>query len=170
MKKEKKSPTPKRSDALLNEEKVRKALGTFIKKYKRPPTVQELCAATGLSDKTVKAHRKRIPLGGGKDNIYQQLSGDVLLAIHARAVGYSHPAVKILAVSQGKGAPSVVETHDYTEHYPPDAVAAKLWMQLVEGFSEKTQQEHSGNVAVGMTFNYVAPAAPQPEGGTDGDH
>jgi len=142
----KKPATPKREDALRNEAQVRKAMVAFIKKYRRPPTVQELVAATGLSDKTVKQHRQRVKLGDGSPNVFQQLTGDVLLALHARAVGYSHPAVKILAVSQGKGEPSIVETHDYTERYPPDAASAKLWMQLVEGFSEKTQHEHSGEV------------------------
>ncbi len=143
----KKAPTtPKREDALRNEAQVRKAMGAFIRKHKRPPTVQELVQATGLSDKTVKQHRQRIKLGDGSPNVFQQLTGDVLMALHARAVGYSHPAVKILAVSQGKGEPSVVETHDYTEYYPPDAASAKLWLQVVEGWGEKTQHEHSGEV------------------------
>ena len=86
-------------------------------------------------------------MGDGKPNPYQVLTPDVMLALHARAVGYSHEAVKIMAVSQGSGLGSSVETHDYTEHYPPDTAAAKLWVQLVEGFSEKTQHEHSGEIA-----------------------
>ncbi|QKG56995.1 hypothetical protein GKZ68_10375 [Hymenobacter sp. BRD128] len=142
--------TPKtkseREDRLRNSALVRKAMVAHLKKYKMPPTVQDLVAATGLSDKTVKAHRERIPLGSGKANVYQQLTGDVLLALHARAVGYSHRAVKILAVSQGKGMASVVEQIPYTEHYPPDAAAAKLWLQTVEGLSEKQEVKHSGEI------------------------
>ena len=143
----KKAPAnPKREDALRNEAQVRKAMVAFIKTHHRPPTIQELCAATGLSDKTVKAHRKRVKLGDGSDNVYQQLTPDVLLKIYAGATGYSHRAVKIMAVSQGKGVPSEVQRHEYTEHYPPNPAMAKLFMQLVEGFSEKTQHEHSGEI------------------------
>ena len=159
---------PTREDALRNEAQVRKAMVAFLKKHQRPPTVQELCAATGLSDKTVKAHRKRVKLGDGSDNVFQQLTGDVLLALHARAVGYKHRAVKIMSVSQGAGCGSSVQRHEYTEHYPPDAASAKLWMQLVEGFSEKTQHEHSGEVknpgppAIIQIQRYQAPPSDGP--------
>lgn len=155
-------PTPKREDALRNGAEVRKAMVAFIKKHHRPPTVQELVQATGLSDKTVKAHRKRVKLGDGSANVYQQLTPDVLLALHARAVGYKHRAVKIMSVSQGPYTAPEVQRHEYTEHYPPDAAAAKLWMQLVEGFSEKTEQKNSGEVK--FTFNLIAPA-PEPDAG-----
>lgn len=149
-------PAPKREDALRNSAEVRKAMLSFIKKHQRPPSIQELVVATGLSAKTVKEHRKHVKLGDGTPNIYQQLTTDVLMALHARATGYSHPAVKILSVGGPKGSGSTVERHKYTEHYPPDAAAAKLWVQLVEGFSEKTEQQQSGEVK--FTFNYQAPA------------
>ena len=144
-----------REDSQQNGALVQKVMLAFIKKHQRPPTILELVAGTGLSDKTVKLHRKRVKLGDGKDNVYQQLTNDVIMALHARAVGYSHPAVKIF----NDKIAGIVEA-DYTEHYPPDAAAAKLWMQVVEGFSEKSEQKHSGEVGVKMTFNYVAPAAP----------
>ncbi len=156
---------PAREDALRNAAEVRKAMVAFIKKHLRPPTVQELAKATGLSDKTVKAHRKRVKLGDGSENVYQQLTGDVLLALHARAVGYKHRAVKLIAVSGGAGMGSEVERHEYTEHYPPDAAAAKLWVQLVEGFSEKTEKNHTGEVGLTLNFNYVAPPTPTPDAG-----
>ena len=149
------NPKKQREDSQRNGALVQKAMLAFVKKYQRPPTIQELVAATGLSDKTVMVHRKRVKLGDGKDNVYQQLTNDVLMALHARAVGYSHPAVKIF----NDKVAGIVEA-DYTEHYPPDAGAAKLWMQVVEGFSEKSEQKHSGEVGVKMTFNYVAPAPP----------
>ena len=50
-------------------------------------------------------------------------------ALFERATGYSHPAVKILAVSGGQGCGSRVEVVDYTEHYPPDVEAAKFWLK-----------------------------------------
>ena len=54
---------------------VRKAMVAHLKKYKVPPTAAELAAATGLAERTIREHRKRIPLGSGKDNVYQQLTG-----------------------------------------------------------------------------------------------
>jgi hypothetical protein len=44
-------------------------------------------------------------------------------ALYRRAIGYSHPAVKIL---QHEGKPVKVE---YTEHYPPDTQAAFIWLK-----------------------------------------
>ena len=154
------NPNEEREDSKGNRAKIRTALLRFVKKQLRKPTKQELVELTGFSAKTVKRHLRRLTLGTGQPNPYQVLTHDVVLAIHARAVGYEHPAVKILAVSQGKGEPSEIEKVPYTEHYPPDAASAKLWMQLVEGFSEKTEQQHSG--AVGFTFNLIAPA-PAPD-------
>lgn len=48
---------------------------------------------------------------------------DVARALYHRAVGYNHPAVKIM---QYDGVPITV---DYTEHYPPDTGAATLWLK-----------------------------------------
>jgi len=151
-----------REDSQANRAKIRKALVAFIKREKRPPSATELAQATGFTLKTVKAHRKRIPLGDGKANVYQQLTGDVVMALYERATGYSHPAVKIMSVSQGPFTAPEVQRHVYTEHYAPDTAAAKLWMQLVEGFSEKTEQKQSGEVK--FTFNLIAPA-PEPDAG-----
>jgi hypothetical protein len=158
------SNKPPREDALRNAAQVRNTTVAFIKKHHRPPSIQELVAATGLSDKTVKAHRKRLKLGDGSDNVFQQLSPDVLMKLFERATGYSHKAVKIFN-DKVKG----IVKADYTEHYPPDAMAAKLWFQLVEGFTEKSEKKHTGEVGLSLKFNYVAPASPQPEGGTDGN-
>ena len=55
-----------------------------------------------MSPKTVKAHRQRIKLGDGSENVFQQLTGDVLMALHGRATGYSHPAVKIFCNKYGQ--------------------------------------------------------------------
>lgn len=140
------NPTKEREDSKGNRGKIRKQVLRFIRQELRTPTVQELVELTGLTDKTVSRHLENIKLGDGSANPYQVLTHDVMMKLYARATGYSHPAVKIMAVSQGKGEASEVERHDYTERYPPDTAAAKLWMQLVHGFSEKTQHEHSGEV------------------------
>jgi hypothetical protein len=44
-------------------------------------------------------------------------------ALYRRAIGYSHPAVKIM---QHEGKPVVVE---YTKHYPPDTQACIFWLK-----------------------------------------
>jgi hypothetical protein len=43
--------------------------------------------------------------------------------LHARAMGYSHPAVKI---KKSAGRPLTVA---YTEHYPPDTQACPFWLR-----------------------------------------
>jgi hypothetical protein len=49
---------------------------------------------------------------------------EVVNALHQRAVGYKHPAVKIMYHPDQKEIISV----PYTEHYPPDTGAAKMWL------------------------------------------
>jgi|GEM_PF-3458004 len=138
------APT-EREDGKRNRSLIRKHMLNFIKDELRAPTVQELVGLTGLSDKTVKAHLKRIKLGDGSKNPFQILTPDVMLKLYQRATGYSHEAVKILTVSV-TGVGSHVEEIPYTEHYPPDATAAKLWLQVVEGLTDKAEVNHSGEI------------------------
>lgn len=49
--------------------------------------------------------------------------GDVAASLYHRALGYSHPAVKIMAVN------GEVREVPYTEHYPPDATSAIFWLK-----------------------------------------
>lgn len=51
---------------------------------------------------------------------------EVAVKLRERALGYSHPAVKIFAPKQEGGEPVKVE---YIEHYPPDTAAASLWLR-----------------------------------------
>lgn len=139
------NPSEERADSTRNRAKIRKVILRFIRKELRKPSVQELVEATGLSDKTVKKHLGRIKLGSGP-NPYQVLTHDVMMALHARATGYSHPAEKIITVAGPKGCGSSVERHDYIEHYPPDPQSAKLWLQVVEGLTEKQEVNHTGEV------------------------
>jgi DNA-binding transcriptional ArsR family regulator len=156
------NPLEERQDSQRNRAKIQKEVARIIRKEMRKPTVQELVEATGLSDKTVKAHLKRVKLGDGAANVFQQLTPHVVLKLYERAVGYSHPAVKFLTVSGGAGAGSSVEEKEYTEYYPPDTAAAKLWFQLVEGYREKTETEVKA--PGGFTFNYVVPTDPTADG------
>jgi hypothetical protein len=71
-----------------------------------------------------------------------KISADATIAesLYHRALGYSHPAVKIF---QYEGAPVEVE---YTEHYPPDTQAASLWLRNRQPtlWRDKQDHEHTG--------------------------
>lgn len=94
---------------------------------------------------------------------------EIAASLYHRAKGYSHPAVKIMSVAQGQGMASVVERHDYVEHYPPDTAAASLWLRNRQGakWRDKTDVEHSGSVTLealilaSMNDKTAAPAVQQ---------
>ena len=48
---------------------------------------------------------------------------NVAESLYQRALGYSHPAVKIMTLG------SAIEQVPYTEHYPPDTAAAIFWLK-----------------------------------------
>jgi len=60
--------------------------------------------------------------------------------LYARAIGYSHPAVKIF---QSGGEPLKV---DYTEHYPPDVQACLFWLRnrRRQDWRDKIEHEQTG--------------------------
>jgi hypothetical protein len=152
-----------RQDVSRNRALIRRVMLDCIKNELRAPTVQEICEATGLSDKTVKAHKKHIKLGDGKSNIYQDLTPDVMLSLYKSAKGFTYTAEKLLIVSAGAGMGSEVERHELTMYVQPNTAAAKLWLQVVEGHSDTTKTEHSGAVATGgggFYFEYIVPTAP----------
>jgi hypothetical protein len=154
-----------RQDVERNRAKIRRVMLDFIKNELRSPTVQELVQLTGLSDKTVKAHKKHIKLGDGKPNIYRDLTPDVVLSLYKKAKGFTYTAEKLLTVSGGAGMGSEVERHEVEMYVQPDTAAVKLWFQLVEGYSDTTKTEHSGEVktggGAGFYFEYVVPEAPK---------
>ena len=61
-------------------------------------------------------------------------------SLYHRAKGYSHPAVKILSVA------SEVQEVPYTEHYPPDTVAAIFWLKNRQPakWRDKQEVQHTG--------------------------
>lgn len=54
----------------------------------------------------------------------EEADSNVAEALYNRAVGYSHPAVKIFGNTETGKSLEV----PYVEHYPPDTTAAKLWL------------------------------------------
>lgn len=55
----------------------------------------------------------------------EEADAKVADSLYKRAMGYSHPAVKIFADPK-TGAEKVVE---YTEHYPPDPTSMIFWLK-----------------------------------------
>ena len=51
------------------------------------------------------------------------VDADVADKLYHRAVGYSHPEVKVFC-SEGQ-----VTEHEITKHYPPDVAAAAIWLK-----------------------------------------
>lgn len=70
-----------------------------------------------------------------------ELDSQVVRSLYHRAMGYSHPAVKIFI--DKKGAPVEVP---YTEHYPPDTVACIFWLKNRQPatWRDRKALEHSG--------------------------
>lgn len=64
---------------------------------------------------------------------------NVVDSLYHRALGYSHPAVKIM---QYEGVPIEV---DYTEHYPPDTAAAIFWLKNRQPKKWRDKPDESGN-------------------------
>jgi len=65
---------------------------------------------------------------------------EVAERLYQRALGYSHQAVKIMAVDK------TVVHEEYIEHYPPDTQAASLWLRnrQPKKWRDKQDVEHSG--------------------------
>lgn len=63
-----------------------------------------------------------------------------------RAVGYSHPAVKIF-MPAGAGEPVYAP---YTEHHAPETAAASLWLRnrRPDKWRDKQEHEHSGSLTL----------------------
>lgn len=104
-------------------------------------TDAEMADFFGVSEQTVNAwksaHKSFLEsITRGK----LMADADVAEKLYQRALGYSHPAVKIF---QHMGAPVEVA---YTEHYPPDTQAASLWLRnrQPKKWRDKVEQEGGG--------------------------
>lgn len=87
-------------------------------------TDKELADLFRVSEATINAWKLEHPeflesLNAGK----AEADANVAERLYQRAMGYTHPAVKIFIY---QGEPIVVP---YTEHYPPDTTAAIFWLK-----------------------------------------
>jgi hypothetical protein len=88
-------------------------------------TDEDLAKFFGVTRITVLNWKKEYPdfaeaILDGKERADTQVAN----ALHQRALGYSHDAVKIVADPKSGKVISV----PYVEHYPPDTGAAKMWL------------------------------------------
>lgn len=105
----------------------------------------------GVSPNTIDNWKKAHPefLGSLKAG---KAAADATVAdrLFRRATGYSHRAVKILAVARGNNMGSDIEQVPYIERYPPDTAAAIFWLKnrRPDQWREKQDVALSGSVAV----------------------
>jgi hypothetical protein len=111
----------------------------------------EMADILGISEQTLNVWKHEHPefsesIKRGK----YDADANVADRLYQRAMGYSHPAVKIFMPS---GAEEPVYA-DYTEHYPPDTQAASLWLRnrQPEKWRDKTERESTvkGNLTVNI--------------------
>lgn len=87
-------------------------------------TDMELGDFFGVNESTINSWKKDWPeFGQALKDGKCIADADVAQALFHRAIGYSHPAQKIM---QNNGVPVIV---DYTERFPPDTAAAIIWLK-----------------------------------------
>ena len=123
-----------RKDKEANHRIIRDAFLELLKEKAKAPTVQELADATGLSATSIKTHLKVLKFTP-ENSPLRVLSPDVFEAIYKRAVGYEEEDIHF---SSYKGD---VTATPYQKKIIPDVSAQKLWVQLVEGWTEKTSTD-----------------------------
>lgn len=102
-------------------------------------TDKEMADFFGVTEQTVNNWKGEHPrffesLTRGK----MRADAEVASSLYRRALGYSHPAVKI---NQYEGTAVVTP---YTEHYPPDTPAASLWLRNRRPEIWRDKVEHVG--------------------------
>jgi len=104
-------------------------------------TDEELAAFFGVSHTTIYEWDKAHP-EFAESRARGKLPADAHVAtrLYQRALGYSHPAVKIF-MPAGAREPVVA---DYIEHYPPDTQAASWWLKNRQPKRWRDRQEHTG--------------------------
>lgn len=118
-------------------------------------TDEELADFWEVSIQTLYDWRERYPefleaTRAGK----QAANANVAERLYERAMGYSHPAVKIF-MPEKANAPVYAE---YTQHYPPDTAAASLWLRnrRPDLWRDKTEQALTVNdLAAGKSVEEI---------------
>jgi len=101
--------TDMRRDKQSNRDCIREQFLAYIEEHHKAPTYRELAKRVGVAKKTIERHMKEIDFGSG-DSTFRVLTPEVVKAIY------------LSAISGNAGTSS----------------DRKLWMQLFEGFNERT--------------------------------
>lgn len=96
-----------------------------------------------VTERTINAWKLQHPtfaeaLRAGKE----QADALVAHSLYRRALGFKHPAVKILTVADGSNQGSHVEEVAYTEIYPPDTTACIFWLKNRRPDVWRDRQQH----------------------------
>lgn len=106
-------------------------------------TNAQIAEIFGVTESTLDNWKERHPgFLGAITRGKQAADAAVAEALYHRALGYSHPAVKIFMPANA----SEPVYADYTEHYPPDTQAASLWLRNRQPklWRDKVEHEHTG--------------------------
>lgn len=128
-------------------------------------TLADLAEEFGVARSTIEEWMAAHPEFSGAIKLGREdASAAVERALFQRATGYSHPAVKILAVSNGQNMGSSVEQIPYTEHYPPDTEAAKFWLKNRKPaeWKDKQEIEHGGKLTLAEIVEQSLTPTPTP--------
>lgn len=110
-------------------------------------TVPDLARAFEVAPSTVDLWISKHPeFSGALKSGREQADARVAKSLYRRALGYSHPAVKILTVAAGNNQGSDVQEVPYIERYPPDTTAAIFWLKnrRPDLWRDKHEHEHTG--------------------------
>ena len=92
-------------------------------------TLGDLAKILGVSDFTVAKWRTdHVNFSGHIELGREDATDAVERALHKRATGYEHQEEKLVVVSGGPGAGSVVERHKITVPVLPDPTSIKFWL------------------------------------------
>jgi len=130
----------------------------------RDPKIAESLAKQGLSNEAIadamSIGEKTLYIWKSKYSEFRQALENgktwpddlVEAALYQRAVGYSHPAEKIMVVA-GK-----IEKVEYIEHFPPDPNAAEFWLtnRRKDKWAHKQQIGGIGDEPIKLTIEYAS--------------
>lgn len=111
----------------------------------------DLAEVFGVSEATINRWKKSHPefkaaLDAGKPFANELVER----ALFESAIGWSHRAVKIMAVSDGSGAGSRIEEVEYTERFPPNVTAQIFFLKNRD--PERWRDKQINEIEVGRTL------------------
>lgn len=97
-------------------------------------TNEQLATAFGVAVSTISLWMvEHKPFSDAITRGRDEADGEIAHSLYHRAKGYSHKAVKMFQ------AGGQILREEYTEHYPPDTMAASLWLRNRRGDKWRNQ-------------------------------